>query len=331
MKSFYIWPLKYYNDSRNPYLMNLEDSLKKYFESNNSKAKNKKWRGVFGLFFNLDADIIIINWPENIVFKKNGVFQVFFYVLFLFLSKLFFVDIVWIFHNKKAHKKHFLNEVNSILLFLTAKFSKITIVHAKSGVEYYKNKFKRNNVFFLEHPVYGFSHQKEKNEKKWDFIIWGKIEPYKNILEFLQYFTTAPEFINSKVLICGSCTDIGYKEGLMNLIDERIDFINEHLSDNNILDYIYQSNTILFTYNSSSIFCSGSCIFSLETKKDIVGPNSGYFSELATEKLIGVFNSFSEIYEVSKNLDISKKKIADYIEHNTWERFAVKFCDLLKK
>jgi len=240
-------------------------------------------------------------------------------------------------HNKKAHSKSHdnhkkvYNYLNGIIMWFTAKMSTYSIVHSKDGVEVYKKKYKKDNIIFLPHPVYE-PIQKESIglDLEWDYVIWGRIEPYKNIYEFLKYFTKSNEFKNKKLLICGRCTDKIYLEKINSILDGRITFINDFLKDDELNLYIKKSKVILFTYNPESIFCSGALIYSLNSKKKIIGPNVGFFNELKEEGLITTYNRYSDIVKFSDKFEVSRKKIDNYIYRNTWGNFAKNIKELLK-
>ncbi|MDF6334681.1 hypothetical protein NLO33_24180, partial [Escherichia coli] len=101
-------------------------SLSKYYTVN-SKPANVV--GLLDLFFaSFSSDVVILNWVDNIAFKKLAYLQ---YVLFKIILKILVlrhVCIVWVLHNIHPHKGEnvLTNKINNLM----CKYSDLILVHS---------------------------------------------------------------------------------------------------------------------------------------------------------------------------------------------------------
>lgn len=284
--------------------------------------------GILNIIFNLDARIFCFHWVDSITKRKYGVIQFMFFLFYLIL--LFFLNkkIVWILHNKTSHSGNsFFVKIGYKCISL---FSYLIITHSKSGIDFIKDKYKHasQKVFYIPHPVYTNIIKKDNSAYKWDYIIWGGIEPRKGILDFLIYYhNNSICFDNAKILICGRCNDLEYARQIESYCDCNITFINKFLEEDKLTYYINQSRNILFTYSSESTLSSGALIYSLNYLKPILGPKVGSFMEFPG--IVTCYNSFNDLLNI--NIDFNKGAVLDYITNNTWNSFVEKFENLLIK
>lgn len=305
---------------KNPYIFNLLESLSNgKYEVTNFTKKGKK--GVSDLFQHLDSDLFIINWPENLASRRFGFFQVILYLNFLFLLKFKNKKIIWIMHNKQAHNSS--SFFSKVCVYATAKLSTIVVTHSLEGVDYYKAKYKKDNIYSFPHPIYPNLSFPSDIAIEYDFIIWGSIDSYKNILGFLEFIQLDKNSQNYKFLICGKCTDLIYAQKINKIVNNTtyITFINDFISDEDLACYIAKSKAIIYTYNESSVLSSGALIYSLCSKKVIIGPNFGNFKELSEVGIIATYQNFHEIYGIFKTFKPNLPQLKRYEESYSWENF----------
>jgi glycosyltransferase involved in cell wall biosynthesis len=322
-KSIYIFLLTTNKPPFNKYVVYLAEALSKDFDVVN--IRQKKNIGVLDFFKYFNSDMYILNWPENIYKLKYGRIQFLLYLLWAVLAKCFNKKIIWILHNKHPHTGP--NFFSKISMWLTAFISTHVVTHSKEGVEFYKRKFNKNNIEYFPHPIYPDSTFHTANIK-YDFIIWGKIAPYKNILRFIKYFNSSDEMKNKTLLICGE-SDKAYADEIENNITNNITFINKYLSIEELNKLISSAKVVLFTYDSESVLSSGALAYSLPSKKLIIGPKIGSFNDYADQNLITTFIDFAEIPHLLNSFTLNNTALENHIAENSWGGFSSKLSKLL--
>jgi hypothetical protein len=281
----------------------------------------------------LKADTLILHWTENFAFFHRKTLRIPLILIYLFsitLLKLCRKEIVWVFHNKHPHKGQ--NWMSLLLLRYNAFIADLVVTNASEGVSYCKQHYYRKaNVIFLPQPAYPEA-VPLPCEEKYDVIIWGEIRRAKCILEFLKYWNSEKLSERYTLLICGKCRDDAYnQEILQQITSPHIHYINDFLSTSDLNKYISSSRNILFTHNYSSILCSGSLIYSLPFRKNIIGPPIGAFNDFAQLGLVSTYNLFDEIPELlRKPTKPFSQEFDDFFSGNTWANFASKLEKHLK-
>ena len=174
--------------------------------------------------------------------------------------------IIWILHNKHAHKEKSL--VVDYLMDIMAIISNKVVVHSSDGIKFFTERFSsesEDKVIYIPHPVYPVNNSYKKNIDKieWDYIIWGTITERKQLHNLIFKINKGDILKNKRILICGKCSDEDYFNKLSNMLPSNVTLINKFCSDEELSEYIMKSKYILFTYNSSSLLRSCSLIYSL--------------------------------------------------------------------
>ena len=314
-----------YNQYPNPYIVNLEKSLSLNFNIINKK--NNKI-GVFDLFnYLFRTDIFYFNWIESIPYNRFGKLQAIFFYLFLRLVKFSRKKVIWTLHNKYSHDKG-KNFWTDFMYKILIDNSDLILTHSWEGRKFIKIKYP-NAVFkvkYIVHPmmeVFPFV----KEEKKYDFLIWGSIQPYKGILEFLQFVNNSVEMKCFKILIIGKCDDEQYNFSILELLSENITYYNRFFKISDIAHFVNQSRFILFTYKTVSILSSGALMDSIRMRGSIIGPNDGAFKDLNQHPFIHTYDrieELAEIYNKYQSENSFNNEITKFCRHNTWELFGEK-------
>jgi len=300
--------------SGNPYLKLLSSALE-----NHGVIKNRLIAklGFTSIFFNLDADIFILNWTETIPFKPFGLVQVFFFTFGIILLKLSQKQIVWIAHNKQCHIRCSL--ASRWCMWLTAKCANRTITHASEGIRLFQKKYGIKHIEHIPHPAY-FQELKPADAPTYDYIIWGSIDRRKQVLEFIKFARTRPFFIGKNILICGRPQDEAYRKQLQDACAGFCKLKDEFISDEQLDIFLRQSACILFTYKDENTLGSGALIYSLNYGKPIIGPRSGAFADMPG--IVSCYDSFKDIEMISAESNGSRDIIESYLKANTWKAFA---------
>jgi beta-1,4-mannosyltransferase len=173
------------------------------------------------------------------------------------------------------------------------------------------------------------------NEKKYDFLIWGQIQPYKGIIDFLTFVRSSEYMKSIKILIIGKCFDEEYKTELNKYLSDNITHQDKFYELEQISKFANQTKFILFTYKSNSLLSSGSLMDSIRMRSLVIGPNDGAFKDLSTFQFVKVYNNFEDIIGIHKNYlnvqDSINLEIEEFCVNNNWDIFGDKLnAELIK-
>ena len=281
---------------------------------------------VIGIWANMDADVMVLNWPENVVRRKFSNIQMCLLVLGINVARLLNKQIIWVMHNKHQHGGVSIRG-QWLMKFMSEKAT-LVLTHSQEGVRHFNDAYlpERGKCRYIPHPVYT-TKIFPTSSIEWDYIIWGSIEPRKNILEFVEYTGKSLFFKDKRILICGRCKDEGYFSRIESICSNNITLVNKRVDDGELEEYIRKSKIVLFTYSVGSLLSSGALIYSINFLKPIVGPNVGSFVDL--KGITATYESFTDIEHVAPwdNSTECKK----YIEENTWTKLPYKLLEMLKQ
>lgn len=317
----YIYPT--YTPSRdksgNLYIKYFHDAFK---NNDNWKVVNRCWKiGIASLLFNLDADVIIIQWVDLIPYKRLGKIQFIFFLILTKIARLAGKKIIWVLHNKHSHNGNS-KLVDYGMMFLATNSTSV-MTHSKEGVSFFDKMYPKykGKCHYIPHPVYTEKLFPPKT-LKWDYIIWGSINRRKRVYEFLKFAMENSFTKDKRILVCGRCKDEQYDQMIRSVINNNVTYINKFLSDDEIENYISQSCFILFTYNPDSVLSSGALIYSLNFCKPIIGPNVGSFADL--KGIVSTYNKFQDIPLIDAFGNFDKNLCIRYIKENSWQNLPLK-------
>lgn len=316
------------NDIQNSYTKDFENALTEQHELLNKKANSK---GVLDFFKYLNkADIFIFNWIEDIPRRRYGRLQVFFFLIFIAIKRVFRYKIVWVLHNKYSHNLA-KNRWTDLMFSLLIKNSDLILTHSNEGVDFMKKNHPKY-AYKVKYEIHPIKKKliNETSEKEYDFLFWGTIHPYKNILKFLEFLKTKKALEATKVMIVGHCFDKEYEKELKSFTSETITFENKFFEMDVIANLASRSKFILFTYSAKSVLSSGALMDSIRMNTKIIGPNHGAFKDLEFLPTVHVYNTYDDIIAIHKSGSTTKisnaqeKEIDRFFEENSWLEFAKK-------
>lgn len=277
-----------------------------------------------------DSNIFIFNWPENIIFRKLGFIQVIIFLISFYILLLRGVKIVWVFHNIQPHQGH--NSCTRFLYRLFLKRSDLIITHSISASLHLKENT-TSKIFYHPHPFkQRIELENSTNVFKRDILIWGSIEKYKGIAEFLEYMHEYNLFEKYRVMIIGKCGDEDYEKKITSFLKGDSVFENRFADFDELKTLIRETKLVLFPYLKNSISSSGALMDSLLFGATVVGPNVGAFKDISADELCFTFNDYSDIFRmVDRNATIEPNKIEQYVNCNTWECFSRRFDEYIEK
>lgn len=318
----------------NPYILDFQEAL-----NNDYIIVNKKYNsiGVLNFFrYIFKTDIYIFNWIEDLPVYRYGKLQVLVFLFFLLLCKILNKRIVWVLHNKYSHslQKNFWTDfMYSVLM----KYSNVILTHSQSGIdfgrEYYPKQAKK--IKYICHPINQLFSQQRNSKKKYDFLIWGSISPYKGILDFLDFLKKNKDLRKLRILIVGKCIQDSYKNQLKPFLSKDILLEDKFFEIEEITKFASQSRFILFTHRASSVLSSGTLIDSIRMQSRIIGPNIGAFKDLKSLSFIETYEKYEDILEINKKyLDIDKridrKELEKFYKDNNWGEFSNKIYSIIE-
>lgn len=326
MEKIYIYPQFDYTtaDSPNPYIVDFQRALSSHYKIVNKQSNHIGVLDFFNYLFK--ADIYILNWIEDLPIYKYGKIQILFFLLFLGISKLINKKIIWVLHNKYSHftsKNSWTDFMYSVLM----KYSDLIITHSREGISFTKENYFSyvNKVKYINHPIRELIVKTPQKEKEYDFLIWGTIQPYKGILEFLKFLDTN-ETTSFKILIAGKCFDKHYKKDITSLLSNNITFKDEFFTMDEIAEMAGYCEFILFVHNAISVLSSGALMDSIRMGVKIIGPHRGAFKDLSTLSFINTYKNYKDIPVLHKkyggeNAKINAKEHNEFYMRNNWETF----------
>ncbi len=314
------------SDVKNSYITDFEEAIGLHHIVINKEANTK---GVLDFFsYIAKTDIYLFNWIEDIPRRKKGKLQVFFFMLFLTLLKMQNKKIIWVLHNKYSHNLS-RNRWTDFMFKTMFKNADLILTHSKEGVELGKQKYSKyaHKIKYEIHPVKSIIASKNAS-KKYDFLFWGSIHPYKDIVKFLEFIKTHDSIKDPKILIIGRCFDERYKQLLYESLSANMIFEDKFYEMKEIAEFAAQSKFILFTYGADSVLSSGALMDSLRMNTQIIGPNHGAFKDLSYLPSVHVFDTYEEIIRIYQNsttdIPINDQELVQFFEENSWSKFAKK-------
>lgn len=335
MKKIYVYPNILYlrkDIHTNPYIWDLCNSLSTNFEI--VQFGKKPSRSLFLDIFRYISrtDYIYFNWIEDIALGKYGPFKMILYYVMLLMIKVKDVRIIFMLHNKKPHQS---NKLSLYLLHDIIKRSDILLTHSSEGIEVIKKIDPSLKTFLINHPFEKADiSTQEENNKDIDILIWGTIQPYKGILEFLLHLKEHHLLQKYQIRIIGKIPDTNYKKELFRYKSDHI-IIEDIPAEPALLKQLTKrSQLTLFTYKDDTVLSSGALMQTLSYGAVIVGPSFGAFKDLSLFDLIYVYENFDsmikaidEVLNGDSRIDILK--IQSYISNNTWDQYSYTLKQIL--
>lgn len=313
--------------SPNPYILDFQQALNNHFTIVNKKYNTK---GVLDFFkYIFITDIYLFHWLEDLPTLRFGKLQVLVFLFFVLLCSLFNKKIVWVLHNKYSHSID-KNLWTDLMYSMLMKHSNLVLTHSKSGIDFGQEFYPKyaHKIKYVCHPIKSlFRTYTNSGEKKYDFLIWGSISPYKGIQDFLKFVKTNVDFHHLKILIIGRCFEDSYKIEINPLLSKNIIHEDKFCDLEEIAKFASHSRFILFTHKSTSVLSSGSLIDSIRMSSRIIGPDIGAFKDLKPLSFIETYETYEDILEINKRyLESSKqvnhKELEEFYRDNSWERFS---------
>jgi beta-1,4-mannosyltransferase len=335
-KKAYIYPITAYKHKLipNPYLFNFAFSLENEIEFLNLNRPSKI--GILDSFkYICKIDYVFLNWIEDIVDRRGGIFQYLYFVFLIIWCRLMKVKVVWTLHNKLSHyeKNQWLKR--SIFRIMVRSSDHI-LTHSKEGISYYFSESHKqtDKIRYFPHPLEkNFLHFNQNPTI--DILIWGSVIPYKGIDVFLKFLYSKGLEKKYKIVIAGKIKPESYEKELLPFAGDCILIENRYVPTDEIKDFISNSKKVVFTYEKSSVLSSGILMDTLSYGGLVIAPNIGAFKDINDDfKIIETYENYDELLDILekslKHREDYLPEIEQFIEKNTWSAFANEFFKWIK-
>ena len=327
LKTVYIYPDRTYSTypDANPYR---EDLAKGLSDAGINVIRSRTaWLGTMDFFLYMwKMDFIVFNWIEEVANRTMGGIQTVAFLLVLPLLKIFKVKIVWTVHNKVGHNKKNVRIAGKIRIIM-AKKADLIISHTQHGLDELPSPDKKKKHY--PHPFkIAINEPYNDHAPIVDLLLWGKLAPYKGILEFLQYLDDKGLKHRFSISVQGECNDVVYLQKIKNFECQNIEIHNTYLSSADLSAMMHKAKIIVFTHKAGSVLSSGALVESLGHLKTIIGPAIGNFNDFKSEGIIYTYNGFDELVTIADELIkgtlplINPNEIKKFMAPYSWKSYA---------
>jgi len=331
MRKVFLYPIGE-EASMSFYIRNSMNCLSGDFEFINRRSPSDL--GIFNLIkYIFKVDYLFLNWVEDLPDKRGGVIQSVFFILSVYLSKLLRVKILWVLHNKESHYS-----TNRLLKAFLFKFlirkSNYILTHSREGLNYLDQypAARKRSTMYCPHPLEKKFIQQRKDPSI-DFLIWGSIIPYKGIDKFLELLYEFKLENRYRIVIAGKVQSSGYEELISGYCNESIRLDNRFIPENELIRYLENTKTVLFTYVGNSVLSSGALMESLSFGVNILAPEVGAFRDTKDEGIIDTYKDYNELGQILQKGFVQpgnrRDSIESFIKANNWDQFSRKISDWL--
>ena len=308
--------------SGNPYIQRLREALRAQGMEVEATASANAFADLIRK--GSSSDLIILNWLEDLPSRRMGVLQSFILMAWLYIIHLRGTSLIWIKHNKVSHTQRWFGLRKMIQRFLRRHADHI-IIHA-----YDEETAGLEKTVFLPHPCTitpsDILVPDKKMEPEIDLLIWGSLQPYKGVLEFLQSVEKDALLQTLRIHIVGKCPP-DYWRQLTAHAGTNIQLVNTFIGENEIRELFRRTRFILFTYNKKSVLSSGVLMDSLVACKRILAPDCGAFRDMAEQQqFVTLFSDLSDIAGLYRNnvdnFILDHDAVSSFVAQNSWYRMA---------
>lgn len=328
----YIYPItnRLKTGVYNPYMDNFMASTEPFITFLNKHHPSDS--GIFNLVrFIFKADLLILNWVENLPDKKMGTIQTLFFLFVLQFRKLFGVKVVWTLHNKFSHSSEGMG-LKRMLFKKLLRNSDHIITHATEGMRFAESLQPgiSAKIFYFPHPVVPFKRIEPQPTLQHDILIWGTLSPYKGVDAFLEYLETNNALDRFRILIAGKAVSPAFFEKIHHFERENISIRNQFIETDDLARMIAASKVVLFTYAGGSVLSSGALIDSIAHGAFVIGPAVGAFADMEQVGLVKTYKDFDELLPILDTLShhtglYKTEALNTFIREHRWEKFAQAF------
>lgn len=259
--------------------------------------------------------------------------------VFLFLTKVSGYKIVWTVHNVLPHEAQTKND--KAIAQKISRLASHKIVHSTYALHQMQDLgMDTGRTTVIPHGNYIGVYpnnitwqqaRKKLNIAKDEFAIlfFGLIRPYKGVEDLLKAFKPLGGKYKARLIIAGSCSDIGLKQQIIRAQKTgNIDFFEGYIPDSEVATYFKSTDIVCLPFKA--ITTSGSALLTMSFGKPLIAPYSGALTDLPKnvgylydpEKQNALSQTLSKAMNNSTNLSRLGSNASAYAEKISWEKIA---------
>ena len=259
-------------------------------------------------------EILHLHWLHGITNSQGKVktfFRIFLFISCIIIWKIKSKKIIWTIHNLSSHDSKRKQLENFFYIFVSF-VSDFLIVHSKLAVPKVsiKYKIKHNKIRYIPHGNYSSLISLDKknysrNSKKFVFLFFGLIRPYKGVLGLIESFKRIN--LDAYLTLAGLCKSDNLNRNIINTIDsdKRIKYINKFIDEKQLNELVMNSDVVVLPYVDA--FTSGSVVYALSASKPLILPKFISYNEYSDENNTFIYDDTKLDYALlrafnSKNL-----------------------------
>jgi beta-1,4-mannosyltransferase len=257
-------------------------------------------------------DVVVLSWRESYFIdgetgkiRIKGIIKEFTRILLLkFISK----KLCLIKHNNFPHRTA-ASQVSNVKKIQRIYYHFIDILICHSGEP------RTEKLKYVPHPKYFPVPTSQKTAYSKHFIIFGRIEPYKNIESLFPYIDD-----DFKLLICGSCNNTEYLLKLKSEAPKSVEFSTDYISDDIAQNLISNCQGLLLLGNSPNMIVSGSFHYGMSCSVMIFALSTPYlkwYKEFYNASNICVSPDIAGLLEKMKN---QTDQVYDKLESDNYHK-----------
>lgn len=265
--------------------------------------------------FSKRVDYLIVNWLESELSNKEGKISILgtlkFFVYLVFF-KLIANKLIYVRHNMYPHNMHGLSA--KIAQHITNIAEKLFCYKkvAHSG------HLTHAGYIYIPHPLYDSVDVSEINKGEY-FIIFGKIERYKNIESVIN------EWNNENLLIiAGAVGDNDYLREIMLLAENKnknVKFEARFIPDADAEKLVGNSKGLILAHADNDMIVSGSFFYALSVGVPVLARKHPFFDWLVNEKKLKSVFTYEDFVELNHELSLKKYVSSEAILKEAREQF----------
>ena len=181
-------------------------------------------------------------------------------IIISILSLINKIKVFAVIHDVVPHPKNIIDKINNFLRLISFRFFNFFIVHSSYSYSLFKNIYKKNNLFLVNHPSYIFffnkyNQFKNKVDLRSDFIFFGRADSYKGMDLLANCILELDKKIYKRInfVFIGKgdfFKPIANIKHNLQYVD--IKLINNFVSDQLLVNYIVNSNCLILPYTQAS-------------------------------------------------------------------------------
>lgn len=249
--------------------------------------------------------IVVFNWWENFLVKKNGSLSfvgIIKYFIGIFLIKIHRAKLVYVRHNLYPHNMKVLHSKLAKKIISMGENISDRKVSLSPHLESYGYQY-------LPHPLYNNGILEDPISSNSDYyVIFGRIQRYKNIEKVIAGWKGG-----TKLVIAGSSDDIQYLSEIKSLSEKKnIEIISDTLSDIEAERLIRASSGLIISHSNPNTIVSGSFFFGLGCGVTIFSLKTNFLSFLVEHNWypgLVLASSIDELVNEIKNFEKHELKI----------------------